>query len=445
MMSRVLELRGLMRSLFLNLIFLLGLNAASAHAGTIDIIAGGLPKDTGIGEFTLTIAVRNITPLQIQKGTDRNDIAKTFEIRLKDIDSNPIAFSAAEAALTPVKFYAEKVSDAQESASADDALGQNRDLTYQIKIREIVAGELTAKIDKLKIISLTFKLGGEIVVAATDRTLTRENYAINAAVLFTNVLGSHKSLVASWTSEASVATISNDNLNRAPGAVTVYAVAASVADGTLFPAKVFANDLDTPDTDTNCIYRTFAKEAIKSPTGCLECPDNSYLNESAIAAIDGVKIATAPASAGSATISGLVNASAENPTHYYVFMEYKPGGLKRSQCAIGVASPNFTMTELNGEKDAQVVDFRCFIATAAYGSPLHEDLLVFRNFRDRALLSSGLGRSVVALYYFVSPSLAAFIAQHDDLKSLVRGTLSLLADNLRQRGYGAPSAANAGH
>lgn len=432
-----------MRCFFFNLLVLLSLSAASALAGTVEIIGGGLPKDTGIGEFTLMIAVRNITPVQLQKGTDRNDISKTFEIRFKDIDSNPIAFSAAEAALTPIKFYAEKMADAQESASADDALGQNRDLTYQIKIREIVAGELTAKIEKLKQISITFKLGGEIVVASTDRTLIRENYAINAAVPFTTILGSHKSLVASWNSETSVATIGSENLNRAPGAVSVYAVDSSVADGTLFPAKIFANDLNTPDTDANCVYRTFAKEAVKNASGCLECPDNSYLNESAIAAIAGVKVITVPANLGSATISGLINSTADSPNHYYVFMEYKPSGLKRSQCAIGVAAPNFTMTELNGEKEAKVVDFRCFIATAAYGSPLHDDLQVFRSFRDRTLLASSIGRSLVDLYYFMSPSLASFIAEHESLKNLVRGILSLVADNLRQRGYAEQPPATA--
>jgi hypothetical protein len=161
------------------------------------------------------------------------------------------------------------------------------------------------------------------------------------------------------------------------------------------------------------------------------------LNEAEIAKIPGVSVKTETASAGSATIGGLTNYSDDTPKVYSVFMEYKPSGVQRSQCAIGIASPNYTLTELNGEKEAKVVDFRCFVATAAYGSPLHEDLDVFRRFRDEALLSSTLGRHAVELYYRTSPGLADFISRHESLRDLVRGALSLLAEGLRRKGYAA--------
>lgn len=425
-----------MRSLCYSFVLLLGLVAVAASAGTVDIAAGGLPKDTATGEFTLTIVIRNITPAQIQKGTDRDDITKTFEIRFKDIDSNPISFTAAAAALTPVKFYAEKIGDVTEAASSDDSSGVNRDLTYQIRIREAAIGELTAKVDKLKRLSLVFKLGGETVVSETDRTLTKENYAIDAAVPFTTVIGSHKSLVANWTVEPTVTTKGGDGQARAPGSVSVYAFSSDVADGTLLPAKVFSTDEKSADAPTNCVFRAFAKEAIKNAAGCVECPPDAFLNESEIINIPGVYHATAAANSGTVTLSGLTNYTDDNPVHYYVFMEYKPSGLQRSQCAIGIASANYTMTELNGEKDAKIVDFRCFVATAAYGTPLHEDLAIFRQFRDETLLRNQLGQRLVQLYYRLSPQLAAFIAQHDSVRDLTRGGLSLLAELLRQRGYG---------
>jgi hypothetical protein len=62
----------------------------------------------------------------------------------------------------------------------------------------------------------------------------------------------------------------------------------------------------------------------------------------------------------------------------------------------------------------------CFIATAAYGSLLHPYAKILREFRDRYLMPSKLGRKIVDLYYKYSPFAANFIAKHKALKVAVR-------------------------
>ena len=62
----------------------------------------------------------------------------------------------------------------------------------------------------------------------------------------------------------------------------------------------------------------------------------------------------------------------------------------------------------------------CFIATAAYGSPMEQNVTILREFRDGFLLTNPLGRAFVGIYYKYSPPLAEFIAGHDNLRAMVR-------------------------
>jgi hypothetical protein len=66
----------------------------------------------------------------------------------------------------------------------------------------------------------------------------------------------------------------------------------------------------------------------------------------------------------------------------------------------------------------------CFIATAAYGSPLESHVQTLRTFRDRHLLTNFLGRKFVAFYYQTSPPLARWLEEHASFKPAVRAILS---------------------
>ena len=62
----------------------------------------------------------------------------------------------------------------------------------------------------------------------------------------------------------------------------------------------------------------------------------------------------------------------------------------------------------------------CFIATAAYGTPVHPHMEIFRNFRDRYLMNNKLSRAFVELYYKYSPFFAKIIAKNKLLKMAVQ-------------------------
>jgi predicted Zn finger-like uncharacterized protein len=69
---------------------------------------------------------------------------------------------------------------------------------------------------------------------------------------------------------------------------------------------------------------------------------------------------------------------------------------------------------------------RCFIATAAYGSPLADEVGTLRRYRDEVLERSPAGRCLTRAYYLLSPPLAALVAAHPAARALVRRLLAPL-------------------
>jgi hypothetical protein len=66
----------------------------------------------------------------------------------------------------------------------------------------------------------------------------------------------------------------------------------------------------------------------------------------------------------------------------------------------------------------------CFIATAAYGSYMADDVMALRKFRDDYLMANTAGRALAGLYYRLSPPAADFIASHSALRVATRAALA---------------------
>jgi len=70
----------------------------------------------------------------------------------------------------------------------------------------------------------------------------------------------------------------------------------------------------------------------------------------------------------------------------------------------------------------------CFIATAAYGTPMAKEIDALRTVRDRALLTNPLGRLAVASYYAMSPPVARAISSDERLRAGARKLLRPIVD-----------------
>ncbi|MCP4650107.1 MAG: hypothetical protein GY853_08540 [PVC group bacterium] len=65
----------------------------------------------------------------------------------------------------------------------------------------------------------------------------------------------------------------------------------------------------------------------------------------------------------------------------------------------------------------------CFIATAAFGTSLADEVVTLCRFRDKYLLSNTCGKLFVGVYYKCSPDVAEYIKEKEEIKAVVRSVL----------------------
>jgi hypothetical protein len=85
-------------------------------------------------------------------------------------------------------------------------------------------------------------------------------------------------------------------------------------------------------------------------------------------------------------------------------------------------------------RDVAEVDW-CFVATAAYGSLMANDVQMLRQFRDVILERSVLGELFVTAYYTFGPAAAAIVGESDLLRASARAGLAPVIEAVRGLGY----------
>ncbi|HEX9100755.1 MAG TPA: fibronectin type III domain-containing protein, partial [Polyangia bacterium] len=173
-----------------------------------------------------------------------------------------------------------------------------------------------------------------------------------------------------------------ENLTLTPGATSVDVSFASAATGT--PTNHF--DVRYRDTAIDDASFTLANPSDMMPPA-----------------------PGAPGSTVTTTISGL------KPLKSY-YVAVRALSACDAPSSVAVASTATAMQKF-------AVLHGCFIATAAYGTPMAEELDALRAVRDRALLTNPLGRLAVAAYYALSPPIARAIASDERLRAGARGLL----------------------
>jgi len=106
------------------------------------------------------------------------------------------------------------------------------------------------------------------------------------------------------------------------------------------------------------------------------------------------------------------------------------GLLPETEYSIGIrafddcrnTSPLTVVQVTTAERTVGEVD-ACFIATAAYGSVMANDVELLRGFRDTLLAKTVLGELAIETYYTFGPAIAGVVGESDVLRASARGVL----------------------
>lgn len=238
----------------------------------------------------------------------------------------------------------------------------------------------------------------------------------DAAPVNFKLTSTNKSLVLSWEPESVDYTpTSNPAINQTPSKVLIMVF---TPDAVNVPLDAFvAGNSSNYTEDTSCFFNS----NFQGGGDCISCSsgNTSWISDkqSGNAMIQSFSLQD---NNGSYTITGLTPDET-----YTVAIQYQRG--VQQECLQGTPIQTFSLTEANGGDEARQGDPRCFIVSAAYGSPLAKDVDIFRWGRDHILERTKLGHDFVEFYYNHSQPFADLIKVSPFLQVTVRTLLYPIA------------------
>ncbi len=254
----------------------------------------------------------------------------------------------------------------------------------------------------------------------TDIAVTY-SLGVKEAISEPYLVSSKRALTAVWTKKSTV-TLSDGSQGDATGVLAILIPVSFINSASTLPSRYYKDDFtkQSNEKESTCSI----KLSQTNNTCEVEC-DNELNNPQFIKNNDlsdleaeGVRSKSIGNSAGNA----LTFTDLDPDDSFAIVLQYVPDGTKRT-CLVGQASDAITLVQLETGKEPKVGSSNCFIATTAYGSPLHHHLRSLRWFRDQYLLTHSWGRSLVSTYYSYGPAASKWISDKPILKSIVRGIL----------------------
>jgi hypothetical protein len=149
-------------------------------------------------------------------------------------------------------------------------------------------------------------------------------------------------------------------------------------------------------------------------------------------AADTAQIVARVSSGSPGVISGFTNTSTGTDHVYNVAIHARDRAGVVSDAFAGEAGSGCTAgptTEYQVQTSSirgLLVESKCFIATAAFGSAHAAPVLLLRRFRDEFLLQHAAGKLFVSTYYRYSPALAEWLLKHSEWRGVVLQALILV-------------------
>ena len=88
----------------------------------------------------------------------------------------------------------------------------------------------------------------------------------------------------------------------------------------------------------------------------------------------------------------------------------------------------------NDGRNTQSTSSDCFVATAAFGTPLQAEIQILREWRDNELSFSIAGRQFIDIYYKVGPHLARLVEKNKFIARISRSIIRQAIKYIRNKG-----------